>query len=124
MTMTAKTPEEILATEFSERFVKGMKDRMVVSFFKYGAVSDAYPHKVDAIASLKKRLDKYAETGNTEWLMDVANFAMIEFMLPRHSDAHFKGTDSDASPGRERLDGKPADAANKEAAFQYRHEGD
>jgi hypothetical protein len=32
--------------------------------------------------------------------MDVSNFAMIEFMLPRHPQAHFQGTDDDASPGR------------------------
>jgi hypothetical protein len=30
----------------------------------------------------------------------VANFAMIEFMHPRHPQAHYKATDSDGSPGR------------------------
>jgi adenylate kinase family enzyme len=77
-----------------------MADRMAVSWCKYGLVADAYPTRADAIASLHKRLEKYAETGNTEWLMDVANFAMIEFMRPRHSQAHFRGTDSHESPGR------------------------
>jgi hypothetical protein len=37
--------------------------------------------------------------------MDVENFAMIEFMHPRHAGAHFVGTDSDQSPGRVRSDG-------------------
>jgi hypothetical protein len=87
-------------TEFSEEFVKGMRNRMAVSYYKYGPVTDAYPHKVDAIASLTQRLRKYADTGNTEWLMDAANFAMIEFMHPRHPSAHFTGTDDEASPGR------------------------
>lgn len=87
-------------SEFSDPFVHGMKARMAVSFHKYGPLAEAYPTKVDAIESLKRRLDRYAETGNTEWLMDVANFAMIEFMRPRHPKAHFKATDSDASPGR------------------------
>jgi hypothetical protein len=77
-----------------------MYDRMAVSFCKYGKVADAYPAKVDAIESLKKRLDKYMETGNSEWLMDVANFAMIEFMYPRHTTAHYRPTDSAESPGR------------------------
>jgi hypothetical protein len=98
--MTIKFPEGVPATEFSERFAQGMADRMAVSFCKYGAVRDAYPSRVDAIASLKKRLDKYEQDGNTEWLMDVANFAMIEFMHPRHPEAHFEATDSKASPGR------------------------
>ena len=32
-------------------------------------------------------------------MIDVANFAMIEYMYPRHPNAHFEATDSDASPG-------------------------
>lgn len=67
----------IPSSEFSDAFVQGMKDRMHVSFHKYGAVADAYPHRVNALESLLVRLRRYEETGNTEWLMDVANFAMI-----------------------------------------------
>lgn len=92
-------------SEFSPEFVQGMANRMAVSFHKYGKVADGFPANIDAIASLQSRLVKYAETGNTEWLMDVANFAMIEFMHPRHEGAHFEGTDSDQSPGRVRSDG-------------------
>lgn len=91
---------EILRTEFSEDFIQHMKDRMLVSFYKYGPVAEGYPHKVDAMGSLSERLRMYAETGNTEYLVDAANFAMIEFMLPRHEGAFFKGTDDDGSPGR------------------------
>ncbi len=87
-------------SEFSPEFVQGMADRMSVSYFKYGLVADAYPARVDAIASLEKRLQKYKDTGNLEWLMDVANFAMIEFMRPKHPDAHYRPTDSKESPGR------------------------
>lgn len=113
----ADTVSEILATEFSDAFVQGMKDRMVVSFYKYGRAVDAYPHKVDAVKSLTDRLRLYAvgdpakgiAAGNTEYLMDVANFALIEFMHPRHPDAHFKGTDDDGSPGRRSLKTGKAD---------------
>ncbi|MCB9379408.1 MAG: hypothetical protein H6513_01820 [Acidimicrobiaceae bacterium] len=86
--------------EFSYEFVQGMANRMAVSYHKYGALADAYPHRMDALASIAQRLSMYAETGNTEWLMDVANYAMIEFMHPGHPVAHFEATDSDASPGR------------------------
>lgn len=92
--------ENVPPSEYSERFLQGMIDRMVVSFHKYGKVADAYPNDVDAIASLRQRLDKYAETGNTEYLMDVGNFAMIEFMHPRHPESHYRPTDSTESPGR------------------------
>lgn len=92
--------ETIIATEFSQEFVQYMKNRMVASFYKYGPMAEGFPEKVDAIGSLTERLRKYATTGNTEFLVDAANFAMIEFMRPRHPQAHFKATDSDASPGR------------------------
>ena len=98
--MDAKTPAEILTTEFDESFVLGMRDRMLVSFSKYGPVAEGYPRRVNAISSLTDRLRKYAETGNTEFLIDAANFAMIEFMHPAHPQAFFQPTDSDQSPGR------------------------
>ena len=87
-------------SEFSKQFIEGMLSRMAMSYFKYGKIADAYPGKVNAIDSLKLRLEKYAETGNTEYLMDAANFAMIEFMRPAHPSQHFTPTDSDGSPGR------------------------
>jgi hypothetical protein len=109
-------------TEFSPDFVAGMKARMDVSYFKYGPVAAAYPDKVDAIGSLMMRLRWYANgnkekgiaPGNTEYLMDAANFAMIEFMLPRHPQAHFKGTDDDGSPGRIALNTGRADKRDNE----------
>jgi len=96
---------------------------MDVSFYKYGPVAAAYPHKVDAIGSLMQRLRLYAngddakgiKPGNTEYLMDAANFAMIEFMYPRHPDAYFKGTDDDASPGRMSLETGAADKRGNSA---------
>jgi hypothetical protein len=106
---------DIPASEFSEAFVNGMKDRMHVSYYKYGPVVEAYPDKVDAIASAILRLREYIKTGNTEFLMDAANFAMIEFMHPRREDSFFKPTDDDASPGRISLKtGRPDKRANKD----------
>ena len=104
---------ETLKTEFSEKFSDGMKFRMIVSFHKYGPVALGYPERVDAIKSLEERLQRYRETGNAEWLIDVANFAMIEFMYPSHPQAHFRPTDSNESPGRRRLDGQDAFDRNR-----------
>lgn len=72
---------------------------MAVSFYKYGPVARNYPTPIHAIDSLRTRLSKYEEDGNTEWLMDVANFAMIEYMRPAHNEAHFRSTQSQESPG-------------------------
>lgn len=99
----ARTPIEVLgapASEFNETFVVGMRKRMAVSYHKYGLMADAARKRVDQIESLRIRLERYDETGNTEWLMDVANMAMIEFTHPLHPAAHYRPTDSDESPGR------------------------
>lgn len=101
--------------EVSETFIEGMKKRMYVSYYKYGPLKDAYPHKLDAIKSMMLRLEKYAETGNTEYLIDAANFCMIEFMFPSREGAFFKPTDSDGSPGRITQDSdEPTTAKNSD----------
>ena len=79
-------------TEFAPEFPQMMANRMAVSFLKYGPVANGYP----------------------EMLVDAANFALIEFMHPRHPDAYFAATDSDQSPGRTRVDGS-VDAGRNDA---------
>lgn len=110
------------SSEFSEKFVQAMKDRMAVSYAKYGPVKDAYPHKVSAIQSLDKRIEKYYETGNTEWLVDAANFLMIEFMFPSLPNAHFEGTDSKESPGRVSHEDGATNASNDQLSDEVWNE--
>ena len=99
-----RTTNAVPDSEFSQQFVQGMYDRMCVSFFKYGTAANGFPQKVDAIATLRLCLDAYAMDGNTEHLMDAGNYAMIEFMRPRHPKAHFAATDSKGSVGRRKVD--------------------
>ena len=95
----SETRTEILTRDWSAEFIELMKNRIVTSHYKYGWVSLNYPELVQAVKSIQTRLDKYLETGNTEWLVDIANFSMIEFMYPSIPNAHFRGTDSSESPG-------------------------
>lgn len=86
----SKIIDDILKTEYSKEFDKLRQNRMVVSYYKYGALANNYGEcLIDAIENLEIRLNKYKETGNKEFLVDVANFAMIEFMYPKHEKAHF-----------------------------------
>lgn len=94
-------------SEFSSEFAQAMANRMAVSFHKYGPAADA--GDVDCLYSANLRIAKYLDTGNTEWLVDAANFLMMEFM--RHPGA-FRATDSDESPGRARIDGTVNEARN------------
>lgn len=115
------TPEH----EFSRQFIQGMLDRMAVSYYKYGKVADAYPHSFSAMPSLIQRLSEYDRTGNTEFLIDAANFAMIEFMAPSLPGAHYSPTDDDGSPGRTTVHGlvtKDSNTAKRD--HLYRRDGD
>lgn len=90
---------EILAMDWDEDFVKKMQNRILVSHYKYGWMNQTYPELAQAVKEIQPRIQKYLETGNTEWLIDVANFAMIEYLHPSVKNAHFVGTDSEESPG-------------------------
>lgn len=90
---------DILKTEYSEEFDKLRKNRVSVSFYKYGAARDNFgAGRVDAIGSLELCLEKFKKTGNTEYLLDVANYAMFRYMYPMLGE-FFKATDSSESAG-------------------------
>lgn len=95
----AITREEILKRDFSETFVNKMKNSIWMSHYKYGFASDTYPELAQAYKCVKQRLELYEQTHNTEYLIDVANFAMFEFLYPAFDDAGYKPADSDQSPG-------------------------
>jgi len=93
-------PSAELAQEYSERFDELRKNRMHMSFYKYGPAAVNYKKGYSkAIPSLENCLKKYNETANTEYLVDAANYAMLEFMYPQHEKAHFRATSSDESAG-------------------------
>lgn len=94
----SKDVNGILKTEYSEKFDEIRKAMMVTSYFKYGSMQENYEKFkcMDAIGNIEKRLAKYLETGNTEFLADVANFAMIEFMYPSIPGAKYTPTDNGA----------------------------
>lgn len=87
--------DALLETEYSEKFDEIRKKMMVTSYYKFGAVKQNYKvvGGLNAVASLKAKLQEYEDTGNTEFLADVANFAMIEFMYPQKEGAKYNPTD-------------------------------
>lgn len=97
-------------TEVSDVFIQGMVNRMLVSYHRYGAVADSFG-KIDNPASAWQRMAKYHQTGNSEFLIDAANFLMMEFM--KAGPEAFQAQDHDQSPGRTRTDGTVDDGSNK-----------
>lgn len=85
--------------EYSDEFDKLRKNRVEVSFYKYGPAQKNFREgRVDAIGSLELCIEKFKKTGNTEYLLDAANYAMFRFMFPMPGE-YFKPTDSSESAG-------------------------
>lgn len=91
--------EDILKTEYSESFDKERKLRMEMSYYKYGPARDNYNSgRVDAIASAELCLNAFKKDGNTEHLVDAANYLMLRYMYPYPGES-FRPTDSNGSVG-------------------------
>ena len=85
--------------DFSEEFIVKMKNSIEMSYYKYGYSNKTYPELAQAHKCIKERLELYEKTHNMEYLIDIANFAMLEFLYPAFKDAIYSPGDSDKSPG-------------------------
>ena len=87
--------------EYSDRFDELRKNRVETSFYKYGTAKKNYANgNVQALPTMERCIEQYKVTGNTEYLVDAANYLMFEFMWPQHSNAHFRATSSEESAGQ------------------------
>ena len=93
------TREDILKRDFSEEFIAKMKNAIEMSHYKYGWASKTYPELAQAIKCVQERLDMYEKTHNKDFLIDIANFAMLEYLYPSYEDSKYVPTDSKDSPG-------------------------
>lgn len=74
--------DELRKTEWCDEFEQLMRNRLLMGAFRYGLMKDKLKQAWKLIPSIRRRLDKYEETGNLEMLVDVANLCLIEFMIP------------------------------------------
>lgn len=90
-----------LDKEYSTRFDELRLNRVKTSFHKYGSVERNYKTgNVKALPTALLCIEKYNSTGNTEYLVDAANYIMFEFMYPQHEKAYFRATSSEESAGQ------------------------
>ena len=74
----------VLDTEYSTRFDDLRKNRVEVSYYKYGPIRENYGKGyINALESHDR----------------AANYLMFEFMYPQKAGAYFKATDSGESAG-------------------------
>ena len=89
----------ILRSEYSEQFDKERKYRVEISYHKYGPARDNFAGgRVDAIKTAELCLNAFKKDGNTEHLVDAANYLMFRFMYPWPGES-FNPTDSSGSVG-------------------------
>ena len=101
--------------EYSDKFDELRKARVETSYYKYGPAAENFgQHYVDALGSMQKCIQKYKETGNTEYLCDAANYVMFEYMYPAIAGAHFRATDSGESAGIVGLSVKEAEQYDRD----------
>lgn len=84
--------DELKKSQWNNKFEELRLNRMLLGFFRYGFML-GNTRKYDNIGSAIKRLQKYQETGNAEFLIDAANLCMIEFTQENHRNFHFKSID-------------------------------
>jgi len=74
---------------WSSKFEQLMRNRLIMGAFRYGLLGYHKKPQYDRIASALRRLEKYAEFGNLELLVDVANMCLVEFVEGKHPDRHW-----------------------------------
>ena len=75
------------------------KNRVEISQYKYGPARKNFGEgRVDAIKTAELCLDAFKKDGNTEHLVDAANYLMFRFMYPMPGES-FRATGSSESVG-------------------------
>lgn len=67
------------------------RNSMIVSYYKYGKAEINYKIKrcADTVKSLEMRIQKYCEQHNKDYILDIMNFVMLEYMF-RQNDKFIK----------------------------------
>lgn len=91
--------DNTMTSEYSEEFDRLRKNRVEVSFHKYGPAKKNYGEgRVDALKTAELCLEAFKRDKNTEHLVDAANYLMFRFIYPM-PDEHFSTTDENGSVG-------------------------
>lgn len=85
--------------EYNEEFDRLRRNRVDVSFYKYGPASKNFGEgRVDALETAQRCIDAFRKDKNTEHLVDAANYLMFRFSYPLPGES-FASTGSEGSVG-------------------------
>ena len=82
-------------SEWSREFEKLMRARLVMGALRYGTLSEKRikGKRWDLIEPIRKKVELYEQTGNTEYLVDAANYCLLAFECDNHPNKHFRALD-------------------------------
>lgn len=88
--------EDLERTEWSPRFERLMRNRMLMGALRYGPMEHERKvgSKWDLVGAMEKKIALYRQTGNTEYLVDLANYCLLEFELGHHPTKHWAALDN------------------------------
>lgn len=86
---------ELREAQWNIRFFELCSNRMVLGAFRYGclAAQKRYGNRRRNVDSIIERANLFLSTGNLEYLVDIANLAMVEFTIGQHPKRHWAATD-------------------------------
>ena len=85
--------EDLAASQWSPEFERLMRNRLVMGAMRYGRLHDPAKPAFNRFLAMKAKLFWYFEEGNLEYLVDLANLALLEFEEGQHPKRHFAATD-------------------------------
>lgn len=100
-------------TEWSDLFETLMRNRLLMGAFRYGTMEEkrrnATKNRWDLLGAIKAKCELYEETGNTEYLVDMANYCLLAFEFDPHPKKHFSALDDhhDHCKPRKKLNAEP-----------------
>ena len=85
------TLDELWETEWNPTFDTLARGKMVLAAFRYGLLRNN--NVFDFIESMKRKIERYEQTHNLELMVDVRNYAMLEFTKPKYADSYYHNED-------------------------------
>lgn len=85
--------EELQQTEWSSEFEQLMRNRLIVGAIRYQRFNHPDKPNYNRIGAIERKLKAYIESGNTELLVDIANYCLLEFVFGSHPKKHFHAQD-------------------------------
>ena len=87
--------ERLETSEWSLTFERLMRNRLVMGALRYGTFAEKVHKKSkwDLVGALRGKAEMYERTGNTEYLVDGANYCLLAFEFDDHPSKHFQALD-------------------------------